>query len=234
MPSFKTIAFDADDTLWHNERLYAAAQEQFSQILSTYLDPAAALDELYETESHNMSSFGFGAKAFTISMVETAVRISQGKISGAEVQKIINLGKGILNADVKLLDHAGEIIPALAEKHSLMLITKGDLLDQESKLKRSGLSQYFSFVEITSQKDNACYQKIFQRYEIEPDHFLMIGNSLRSDILPVLELGAHAVYIPFEITWQHEMADEPIENHPGYYTLAHLGELPALLHKLEN
>jgi putative hydrolase of the HAD superfamily len=232
MPVFDIIAFDADDTLWHNERMYAAAEEKFVELLSKYYEHEFVSARLFETEMRNMASLGYGAKAFTLSMIETAIQLSDGKISAEEIGQVLQFGKDILTAEVDLFPHVSETIPLLAAKHPLMLITKGDLLDQESKLARSGLADYFRHVEIISDKNADSYKRIFERYEIKPESFLMVGNSLKSDILPVLELGAHAVHIPFEITWAHEVAEAPSSEHPGYYTLKDLGELPGLLEGL--
>jgi putative hydrolase of the HAD superfamily len=232
MPVFDIIAFDADDTLWHNERMYAAAEEKFVEMLSKYYEREFISARLFETEMHNMASLGYGAKAFTLSMIETAIQLSDSRISAEEIGQVLQFGKDILTAEVDLFPHVRETIPLLAEKHPLMLITKGDLLDQESKLARSGLTDYFQHVEIISDKNANSYRRIFERYEIKPESFLMVGNSLKSDILPVLELGAHAVHIPFEITWAHEVAEAPAAEHPGYYSLRDLGELPGLLDEL--
>jgi putative hydrolase of the HAD superfamily len=231
MPGFDIIAFDADDTLWHNERMYAAAEKAYVELMSKYYDKATISERLYETEMRNMRNLGYGVKAFTLSMIETAIQLSEGQVSAPEIQTILNYCKEILGSPVDLFPHVSETIPLLAKKYPLMLITKGDLLDQESKLARSGLAPCFRYVEIISQKDTASYKRIFERYSIIPDRFLMVGNSLKSDILPVLELGAHAVHIPFEIIWQHEVAEAPSSEHPKYYTLAHMGELPALLER---
>jgi putative hydrolase of the HAD superfamily len=232
MPTFDTIAFDADDTLWHNERMYAAAEAKYVDLVSKYYDRESISERLFETEMHNMRSFGFGVKAFTLSMIETAIKLSESRISSNEIGQILQLCKDILEAPVDLFPHVAETVPLLAKNHPLMLITKGDLLDQESKLNRSGLAAHFRYVEIISDKNTESYRKIFDRYSIDPDRFLMVGNSLKSDILPVLELGGHAVHIPFEITWAHELAEAPADDHPGYYTLKDMGELPGLLDSL--
>jgi putative hydrolase of the HAD superfamily len=234
MPGFDIIAFDADDTLWHNERMYADAEAAYVELISKYYDRDTISERLFETEMRNMHTLGYGVKAFTLSMIETAIQLSQGRISADEIGEILNYCKVILGSPVELFPHVAETVPLLAKKYPLMLITKGDLLDQESKLARSGLAECFRYVEIISDKNTASYKRIFERYNIVPERFLMIGNSLKSDILPVLELGAHAVHIPFEILWLHEVAEAPAAAHPGYYTLAHMGELPALLKKLEN
>ena len=233
MSRFETIAFDADDTLWHNERLYVNAQARFRQLLSHYQPPAWIDERLYQTEMHNLQHFGYGIKAFALSMIETALELTENRISGSDIQTIIDTAKAMLAADVELLEHAGETVAALAETYPLMIITKGDLRDQETKVARSGLARYFRHVEIVSDKSPASYAALLQRHGMAPGRFLMVGNSLRSDILPVLALGASAVYVPHHLTWAHELADAPPTDHPGFYQIEHLGLLPDLLQRLE-
>jgi len=233
MPPFEMLAFDADDTLWHNERLYINAQARLASLLSGYQDPEWVRQRLFQTESHNMQHYGYGIKAFTLSMIETAIELTDGKISGQDLNQILLTAKGMLNAEVELLDHVGETIPRLAQTHTLMLITKGDLLEQERKINRSGLRQYFTHVEIVSQKNRENYSQMLEQHSILPQRFMMVGNSPRSDILPILELGGSAVYIPYETTWLHEAADLPVEGQSGFYPLHHMGELPLLLEELE-
>jgi putative hydrolase of the HAD superfamily len=233
MPRFETIAFDADDTLWHNERLYADAQEQFRELLAHYHSAEWIDERLYKTEMRNLEHFGYGIKAFALSMIETAVELTEGRISGADVQLMIDIARRMIAADVELLDHVDATIARLAGTHQLMVITKGDLRDQEAKIARSGLAAHFRQVEIVSDKSYASYAALLQRYAIAPERFLMVGNSLRSDILPVLELGASAVHIPYHLTWAHEVAEAPPADHPGFYALDHLGQLPALLEQIE-
>jgi putative hydrolase of the HAD superfamily len=232
MPTFDIIAFDADDTLWHNERMYAAAEEKFVDLIAKYHERESISERLFETEMRNMHTLGYGVKAFTFSMIETAIQLSGGQISAAEIGQILQSGKDILEAPVDLFPGVAETIPLLAKDHPLMLITKGDLLDQERKLARSGLVDCFKYVEIISDKNTASYKRIFERYDIVPERFLMVGNSVKSDILPVLELGGRAMHIPFEITWAHEVADAP-EDHPAYFTLKNMADLPDLLEKLK-
>ena len=234
MSTFEVIAFDADDTLWHNERFYVEAQTKFAQLLSQYHKPEWVAERLYQTETHNIQHFGYGVKAFALSMIETAVELTEGRISGQDIQTLINLAKEMLSANVQLLEHIEETIPQLAKDHRLMVITKGDLLDQETKITRSGLGQYFQYIEVVSQKSRSSYEKVLKRYSISPKHFIMVGNSLRSDILPILELGGSAVYIPYETTWLHEVADPPPAGQPGYYRLEHAGQLSMLLDRLEH
>ncbi len=232
MSLFDFIAFDADDTLWHNERLYAEAQSKFKQLLAHYHDPAWIEERLYQTETRNLKHFGYGLKAFALSMIETAIELTEGRIEGRDILLLIDEAKAMLNAEVELLEHAAETVAHLAATHPLMLITKGDLLDQESKIARSGLALHFRHVEIVSDKTAASYTALLKKYAIAPRRFLMVGNSLRSDILPVLELGGWAVYVPHSHTWAHEMAEPPPAGHPGFYQLEHLGRLPELLAQL--
>jgi putative hydrolase of the HAD superfamily len=233
MPRFDVIAFDADDTLWHNERLYVAVQTQFAQLLAHYHTPEWISERLYETETRNIQHFGYGVKAFALSLIETAVELTEGRVSGQDIQTLIDLAKEMLRSQVQLLEGVAETIPQLAQHYRLMVITKGDLLDQEIKIARSGLESYFPQVEVVSQKNRQSYERILRRHTLAPDQFLMVGNSLRSDIWPVLELGGHAVHIPHDLTWAHEVVDPPPIGQPGYYQLDHVGQLPPLLAQLE-
>jgi putative hydrolase of the HAD superfamily len=233
MSRFEIIAFDADDTLWHNERTYINAQTKFRQLLAHYHSPEWIDERLYQTEMRNLQHFGVGAKAFALSMIETAVELTEGRITGHEIQTIIDSAKEMLAADIELLQHVAETITSLVENYSLMLITKGDLRDQELKIARSGLSPHFRHLEIVSDKSQESYDRLLKRYGLTPERFLMVGNSLRSDILPVLALGASAVYVPYELIWQHEIVEPPPAGQPGYYEIEHLGLLPGLLQELE-
>ncbi len=233
MSHLEVIAFDADDTLWHNERLYANAQTRFRDLLAHYHSPEWIDQRLYEAEMRNLPHFGYGIKAFALSMIETAVELTEGRISGHDIQAIIDTAKGMLAAEVELLEHTAETITRLAGAYALMVITKGDLRDQETKITRSGLAEHFRFVEIVSDKKPQTYRAILGRYGMTPERFLMVGNSLRSDILPVLALGGSAVYIPHPLTWAHEVDDPPPAGHPGYFELEHIGLLPSLLERLE-
>jgi putative hydrolase of the HAD superfamily len=233
MPSFDVIAIDADDTLWHTERLYVDAQARFARLLARYHSPDWINQSLDQAEARNIAHFGYGIKSFALSMIETAVELTEGRISGQDIQVIIDLAKEMLGSQVELLEHVAETIPRLAEKTPLMLVTKGDLLDQESKIARSGLGEYFQQIEVVSDKTSESYARLLKRHSILPERFLMVGNSLRSDILPVLELGASAVLIPYDLTWVHEQAEKPPEGQPGFYQVEHLGLLPGLLQRLE-
>lgn len=232
MPIFDVLAFDGDDTLWHTEHLYAEAQARFKGILTRYLPPDGIEDRLNQIEIRNLPYFGYGIKAFVLTMIEAAIDLTEGRISGGEVQNLLDIGKTMLAAEVRLLDHVADTLARLADSYSLMLITKGDLYDQEAKIARSGIAPYFKNVEIVSNKPAETYQTLLTKHRIEPDHFLMVGNSLRSDILPVLAIGGHAVYIPHPMTWSHEAADPPPADQPGYFELENVGQLPDLLARL--
>lgn len=226
------IALDADDTLWHNETMFSLTQAKFLELLAGEHSPELIERKLYETELRNLHNFGYGVKGFTLSMIETALELTDRQISGAIIQQIIDFAKAMVHAPVELLDHVAEVVPWLAERYSLMLLTKGDLFDQESKLARSGLAEHFRYVEIVSDKTATSYRALFERYQIEPARFLMVGNSLRSDILPVTALGGRAVYIPYHLTWAHETVTEQDAQSHQYVELEHIGDLPALLEQL--
>lgn len=226
------IAFDADDTLWHNEVLYTRTQQRFAELLSPYDQDNRAGEELFATEMQNIPRYGYGIKGFALSMIETAIRLTGGQITGDEVQKLINLAREMMETPVQLLDGVVEVLEALATRQTLMLITKGDLFDQERKLARSGLAPYFAHVEIVSQKTVDVYRTLLAKHGIAPQRFLMVGNSLRSDILPVVKLGGHAVHIPYHVTWEHETVDLPEEMPEGYVELEHIGLLLDLVKQL--
>ena len=234
MTNFDAIAFDADDTLWENERLYASAQARLVELLARYHPPEWIHERLYRTEMRNLEHFGYGIKAFALSMVETAVELTDGQISGVELQRLIDMAKEMLHAKVDVMKHVTETLTQLKTKYTLMLLTKGDLFEQENKIARSELRDCFRYVEIVSTKTTSVYKGLLEKYAIPPRRFLMVGNALRSDILPLLELGAYAIYIPHELTWQHENSVPPPAGQAGYYQLEHIGQLPTLLESLEN
>ncbi len=232
---FDVIAFDADDTLWHNETLYSITQDKFKQLLSEYRGTDGIDQVLYETEMRNLQHYGYGIKAFTLSMIETAIELTDAQVQGREIREIIDFAREMLNAPVQLLDGAADVIRTLSASHPLMIITKGDLFDQESKIARSGLADYFTHVEIVSHKTEDTYKALLARHNIHPERFLMVGNSLKSDILPVVAVGSQAVYIPYHLTWAHEVVANPDEEHQGrYFELEHIGLLPALVKKLSS
>lgn len=228
---FDIIAFDADDTLWHNETLFSVTQERFQEMLTRYEGVDFSLEKLYEIETRNLNTFGYGIKGFTLSMIEAAIELTQGRILGSDVQRIIDFSRAMLHAPVQLIDYVDELIPQLAQSYTLMLITKGDLFDQESKIAQSGLADYFSQIEIVSEKHKDTYANILRKRNVAPERFMMIGNSLRSDILPIVELGGTAVYIPYHLTWAHEHVEHDTEA-TQYITLEHIGQLPSLLERL--
>jgi putative hydrolase of the HAD superfamily len=208
----KTIAFDADDTLWHNERIFLSAKEKYKKLLSGYHDEDWIVERLDAAEMRNIKHFGYGIKGFTLSMVETAVELTEGRVRGSEIQEIVNFSREMLASPIEVLEGVEETVRTLSEDFHLMLITKGDLFDQETKLARSGLGDYFDDVEIVSQKNKSVYQRITDHYKINPKEFVMVGNSLKSDILPVLKIGSTAIHIPYETEWFHEMvSDEELE-----------------------
>jgi putative hydrolase of the HAD superfamily len=228
------IAFDADDTLWHNEPLYAEAQQVLAQILSPYIDAEAVDRALYATEAQNLPCYGYGIKSFALSMVETACRVTAGKIRGEQILEIIAAAKRMLSRPVSLLAHAEETLCELARSHKLMVITKGDLLDQSAKLARSGIAHHFTYAEVVSDKTEQTYRDLLNKHEISPQRFVMVGNSLKSDVLPVAALGGQAVWIPYHITWQHEAIAPHQVGDLCYHELDHLGQLPGLIRQLDD
>ncbi|MDF9797971.1 putative hydrolase of the HAD superfamily [Catalinimonas alkaloidigena] len=223
------IAFDADDTLWVNETIFTSTQEKCKDILSGYISPELIEEKVYETERRNLRHFGYGIKGFVLSMIETAIELSEGKVSAKEIQDIIGLGKEMITHPVRLLNQVEETIRLLSEDFELMIITKGDLFDQESKIARSGLAGFFKRIEIISEKDKSSYGRVMLRNDINVKDLLMVGNSLKSDILPICELGGRAVHIPFHTTWVLEQISHHKLAHIQYDELATITQLPAYL-----
>lgn len=207
--NIKVIAFDADDTLWSNEPFFQEVERKYTELLSDYGSAKEISAELFKTEMSNLECLGYGAKAFTISMVETALRVSAQKVTAEKIQEIILLGKSLLEMPIELLPGVEDTLKALKAQggYRLVVATKGDLLDQERKLKRSGLTPYFDHIEIMSDKTEKEYNRLLQVLQVAPEEFLMIGNSLKSDIQPVLAIGGYGVHIPFEVMWQHEVVE---------------------------
>jgi len=230
MPQIKTIAFDADDTLWVNEPIFTKTRLQYEAILSSYFEIDESLElKLYEVEKRNLALFGYGIKGFMLSMIESAIELTDAKISGADIQRIIDLGKEMLTHPVEILPGIKETVEELKSDYQLLIITKGDLWDQETKIARSGLADLFDHIEIVSEKTPAAYQAILDRYQIEPSTFLMIGNSLKSDILPVCEIGGNAIHIPFHDTWVHEKMDQHQISEASFTELSDIRDLMAYL-----
>lgn len=225
----KAIAFDADDTLWVNEPYFLATEKKFCQSLADYMPEHTVSQELFKTEMQNIAIYGYGVKAFILSIIETALRISNNTVPPVIIEKIIDYGKEQLNQPVELLDGVAEVLPALKEKYKLVVATKGDLLDQERKLRKSGIEHFFHHIEIMSDKQEADYLKLIKHLDIQPSEFLMIGNSLKSDVLPVLAVGGHAVHIPYHTTWAHEVVQESVQ-HSNFRHFENLKDiLPELL-----
>lgn len=206
--NIKLIAFDADDTLWINEYHYRKAEEKFGRLMEKFVSPDVANQMLLKTEKDNLPLLGYGSKPFIISLIETGIEISKGTLSNDEILELIKIGKETIGRKIELMPEVVEVLSGLSGKYPIILATKGDLKEQESKIERSGLEQYFSHIEIMSEKNSENYLKIIRMHNIEPENFLMVGNSFKSDILPVLEIGGNAMYIPSDITWAHEVVEE--------------------------
>jgi len=213
--NIKTIGFDADDTLWVNETYFRDTEEKFAELLDGYETKNKIDQELFKMEMDNLETYGYGIKGFMLSMIESALDLSNNKVSQETIGKILNLGKKMISHPVELLDGVEEVLSQLMGKYRLIVLTKGDLLDQERKLEKSGLSQYFHHVEVLSDKKESNYKNLLEHLDIDVNEFLMIGNSLKSDVLPILNIGAKAVHVPFHTTWAHEMVseDEMVNNH---------------------
>ncbi|MEI4471035.1 HAD family hydrolase [Frigidibacter sp. MR17.24] len=226
------VAFDADDTLWHNERFFRLTQDRFAALLADHAETGDLDARLLAAERRNVGLYGFGVKGFTLSMIETAVEVTGGRLPGFVVAEILAAGREMLAHPIELLPHARDAVAAAADGgHRVMLITKGDLLDQERKLAQSGLGEMFDAVEIVSDKTAPTYARIFARHGQRPDRAMMIGNSLKSDVIPAIEAGAWGVHVPHDLTWALEHA-EPPRTAPRFAEIADLSALPALLPRL--
>jgi putative hydrolase of the HAD superfamily len=197
---FDVIGFDADDTLWHNETFYRQGKQHLIALFSDSVEARTIGSKLDEIEMGNVAYYGYGLKSFALSLVETAVRLSDGDVSADVIDQIIDRIKKTINSDPQHFEHTRSTLEILSKQYTLMLITKGDLFEQERKIARSGLSAYFNYIEVVSEKDPLTYRNVLEKYQINPQSFLMIGNSLRSDILPVIEIGGQAIYIPYDLT----------------------------------
>jgi putative hydrolase of the HAD superfamily len=220
----KVIAFDADDTLWVNEPYFQEIEKKFCVLLEDYLPQHTTARELLKTEIENLALYGYGIKGFMLSMIETAMSVSQNTIGLGVIEKIIGYGKELLARPIELLEGVEEVLHDLKGRYQLVVATKGDLLDQERKLKNSGIEHYFHHIEIMSDKKESDYQKLIRHLDVQPAEFLMIGNSLKSDILPVLNLGGHGLHIPYHTTWAHEHIDHTIE-HENFKQVEHIKEV---------
>src|SRR3989442_15857890 len=229
----KVVAFDGDDTLWHNETHFNFTQAALRDLLRGHVPNADVDVRLFETEMANLSLYGYGIKSFTLSMIETAIEITDGTIPAADLKVILDWGKRMLREPTELLEGVRETLLGMSQNHQLLLITKGDLFDQESKLARSGLAERFAGVEILSDKTVDSYRALLKRRAIRPEEFVMVGNSLRSDIAPVVALGAQAVHIPYPVTWSHEHVPDESLPPSGWYRLEGIGQLGALLESID-
>jgi putative hydrolase of the HAD superfamily len=228
MTTIKVLAFDADDTLWENEPYFREVEERFAELMEDYLPRHTTMRELLRTEIENIELYGYGIKAFILSMIETAMRISDKTIPMSAIEKIVALGREMLNKPVVLLPEVEEVLQQVQGKFRIVLATKGDLLDQERKLKKSGLEKYFHHIEIMSEKKEADYAKLIRHLDIQPSEFAMIGNSIKSDVLPVLALGGVGIHVPFHTTWAHEHVEAEVK-HEKFYKLNKLTELVDLM-----
>jgi putative hydrolase of the HAD superfamily len=228
MKNLKVIAFDADDTLFVNEPYFQETEQKFCALMSDYLSHQGLSQELFKTEIDNLNLYGYGIKGYTLSMIEAAMKISSNTLSIEAVGKIIDLGKELLQKPIELLDGVEDTLKALQGKYKLIVATKGDLKDQQRKLHDSGLGPYFHHIEVMADKQELNYQKLLTRLEIQPEEFFMIGNSLKSDVLPVLGIGGYAVHIPFHTTWEHEKISHKVE-HPNFKTLEKISEVLEIL-----
>lgn len=227
--NIKVIAFDADDTLWVNETYFRDAEAKFAQLLSSYETPNKIDQELFKTEIKNLELYGYGVKGFMLSMVECALELSNFNLNPKLLNDILNIGKEMLKKPIELLDGVEETLMALQGKYKLIVATKGDLLDQERKLEKSGLLQYFHHIEVMSEKKAADYKKLIAHLDIQSNELLMVGNSLKSDVLPLIDIGASAIHVPFHTTWAHEEVSESEQKNVDYLTINNLKELVSIL-----
>lgn len=227
------IGFDADDTLWHSETLFQLTHERFAQLLAGYAPADEIGARLHGTQMRNLRELGYGVKAFTLSMVETAIELTGGRIPAEDVGRILDMGRAMMRAPVELLDHAATTVESLSRRYPLLLVTKGDLFHQESKIARSGLARFFRGIEILSGKSADDYAEVLARHGVRPSSFLMVGNSVRSDVLPVLELGGRAVHVHYPLCWDHERVPDEELGGRDFPTIRSLAELPPLVDALD-
>ena len=221
----KVIGFDADDTLWVNETYFREAELEFAKLLGAYETANKIDQELFKKEIDNLSLYGYGVKSFILSMIESALELSNNTLPNKSITKILSIGKKMINKPVELLDGVEEVLEVLSKKYRLIVATKGDLLDQERKLEKSGLTNYFHHIEVLSDKKEENYSKLLNHLDINPSEFLMIGNSLKSDVLPLVNIKAKAIHVPFHTTWAHEEVSEAETHNKAYKTLSSLREL---------
>ena len=223
--NIKVIAFDADDTLWVNETYFREAEHEFAKLLSQYETENKIDQELFKKEIENLHFYGYGIKGFILSMIECALETSNYKINQKTIEAILNIGKEMLEKPIDLLDGVEEVLKKLQDKYKLIVATKGDLLDQERKLEKSNLLDYFHHIEVMSDKKEKDYLKLIKHLDIHPSELLMIGNSLKSDVLPLIEIGASAIHVPFHTTWAHEEVDENQKSEVAYKTVSNIKDI---------
>lgn len=228
MPKISTIGFDADDTLWQNEQFFRLTQDRFAELLQDHADPDHLSERLLEAERRNLGHYGFGVKGFVLTMIETAIEVTEERVPACVIRELIDAGQDLLRHPIELLPHARETVEAVAQQHRVLLITKGDLLDQERKLAQSGLGELFDGVEIVSDKTPKTYSRIFGE---RSDHALMVGNSLKSDVIPAIQAGAWGVFVPHGLTWAYEHA-EPPSQHPRYVEISDLSSLVDVIDRI--
>ncbi len=229
MNNIKVIAFDADDTLWVNETYFRDAENEFAKLLNDYETENKIHQELFKKEIENLKTYGYGVKGFMLSMIECALELSNNQIPQQDINKILNIGKTMLAKPIELLDGIEEVLAALQGRYKLIVATKGDLLDQERKLENSGIDQYFHHIEVMSEKASKDYRKLIKHLDIKPSELLMVGNSLKSDVLPIVEIGASAIHVPFHTTWAHETVSKAQESSTAYKTVSNVKEILPLL-----
>ncbi|MES2416907.1 MAG: HAD family hydrolase [Bacteroidota bacterium] len=230
MTKIQVIAFDADDTLWVNEPYFREAEEKFCALLEDYLPLHSVASELFKVEVRNLPLYGYGIKGFMLSMIETILEVTEGTASLEMINKAIQFGKEQLNKPIELLDKVELVLKSLKGDYRLVVATKGDLLDQERKLRKSGLEKYFHHIEIMSDKQEKDYLKLLKHLDCKPEDFLMIGNSLKSDVLPVLQIGGNAIHVPFHTTWAHEEIEHHVE-HDNFTAVQSITEILSFLRK---
>jgi putative hydrolase of the HAD superfamily len=228
--NIKVVGFDADDTLWVNETYFRNAEIEFAELLSQFETINTIDQELFKLELKNLPLYGYGIKGFMLSMVEMALQLSNYNVSNETIEAILNIGKDMLNKPVELLEGVEQTLKVLSKKYRLILVTKGDLLDQERKLEKSGLMKYFHHIEVLSDKQETNYSRLLNHLDIKPSEFLMIGNSLKSDILPIVNIKSKAIHVPFHTTWLHEQISEEETNNKEYKTIGSLLDLKGILY----
>ena len=232
MPRITTVALDADDTLWQNEQFFRITEQRFADLLRDYTDAPDLTERLISATARNLRFYGFGAKGFSLSMVETALEVTDHRVPGTVIAEILAAGRELLDYPLETLPYVDAALDQLQQRYRLILVTKGDLFDQERKLAASGLAEYFAAVEVVSDKTEAVYRRIFARHTEGAEHTIMAGNSLKSDILPALAAGAFAAYVPHDLTWSYEHAEEPLDN-ARYAKIEHLGQLQSVIDRFE-